>query len=270
MFNRLTSWAQAHPISTFYGLAFAIAWLGWVPSLAASAGIAYFAHPVWSVLLLLPAVSPALAAGLTLGWRGDSVTPLPTLFRWQVSPRWYIVAVGLPLVTVWLANSASQWLSTGVVLPPVRGKDLILFTTLSVLANPWEEVGWRGFALSRLQSRFPVFTASLLVGSLWGVWHLPLFFIHTGTMAMTSIPFLPWFIGTVGWSFVLAWLFNHTGGNVLICSLCHIASNAFSAALGTNSFWALAFVKVGLALVLWLTNKPPVVTVGLVEKKKGN
>ncbi|WP_052572286.1 CPBP family glutamic-type intramembrane protease [Chthonomonas calidirosea] len=53
----------------------------------------------------------------------------------------------------------------------------------ALLSNPWEEVGWRGFALPRLQARHMAFTATLIVGGLWALWHLPLFFWAENPMA---------------------------------------------------------------------------------------
>lgn len=56
---RSSSWGQAHPVTTFYLLAFAISWAGWLPALAAAWGVAGFRQPGWQVALLLPAASQA-------------------------------------------------------------------------------------------------------------------------------------------------------------------------------------------------------------------
>ncbi len=256
MSTRRTAWVQAHPITTFYLLAFVISWSGWVPSLGASAGIAFFRHPVWIVCLILPALGPALAAKFTTEWQGQTSVPIRNLFRWRVSPKWYVVAVCLPLLVVGVANGLSSLISPSVDLAPEHGAKLAIFLLISLAVNPWEEVGWRGFALQQLQMRYSPLTATLLVGILWGVWHLPIFFIHEGPMQMAMIPFWPWFLGILGWSMVMTWLFNHAGSSLLICALCHVAGNGFGALLGTDSFWALSLVKMGTALVLWLSYGP--------------
>lgn len=249
---RRSTWVRTYPVRTFYFLAFTISWVGWVPSLATSWGVPGFSNPLWTVFLVLPAIGPALAAKFTNDWQGYPPVSLNSLFRWPVAPQWYVLAVGLPLSVLWVANSLSHWLSTTSASSPVRGKSLAVFCLLSCLVNPWEEVGWRGFALKRLQARHSVFTASLLVGSLWGIWHMPLFFVNQGPISMTMTPFWPWFIGILGWSFVMTWLYNGTAHNLLICSVCHVASNGFGALLGIDSYWALAVTKVSLALVVWL------------------
>lgn len=261
MTSRHFAWVHTHPVTTFYLLAFSMAWTGWLPSLLASGGFSAFKHPLWAVWLLLPALGPALAARLTVGWQGHTPTPLSALFEWRVSSWWYLLAVGFPLLTVLMANGLSQYLSPGIALAPVRGNSLAAFILLSLVVNPWEEVGWRGFALRRLQENYSSFRATLLVGILWGCWHLPIFFILEGPISMAAIPILPWFVGLLGWSFVMTWLFNSSGCSLLICTLCHVAGNGFGALLGTGSFWTLALMKVGLALVLWLlfgSGLPPV------------
>ena len=245
-------WVEAQPVTTFYLLAFAISWLGWIPSLLASSGISLFNNPLWTTFLVLPALGPTLAAKLVLNWQGHTPAPLKALFRWRLALGWYLVALSLPLLVVWTANQISGWLPAAINLAPLRGKPLAIFVLLSTLVNPWEEVGWRGFALRRLQVHYSSVRATLLVGSLWGAWHVPIFFIQEGPMSMSMVPFLPWFLGLLGWSFVLTWLYNHTVGSVLLCSLCHIAGNGFSALLGTESYWALAIIKLSLGLLVWL------------------
>lgn len=81
---------------------------------------------------------------------------------------------------------------------------IAVLAAISLLANPWEEVGWRGFALDRLQEQCHPIVAALVVGIFWGLWHIPLFFL-TGS-GMTSFPLWPWFAGLIGRSYLVAWL----------------------------------------------------------------
>ncbi len=258
MTTRSSVWVQSHLVTIFYLLAFAISWIGWVPTLAASAGLSFFAHPLWAVTLIFPAIGPALAAKLALQWQrtGHTATPLLSLFRWRVSWRWYAFAIITPLLLVAVSTGLSHWLVQQTLPVSMRLKDFMLFLLLSVLVNPWEEVGWRGFALTRLQARYSAGIATGIVGVLWGVWHLPLFFVHQGPMSMAAIPFWPWFVGLLGQSFIMTWLFNRSGRSLLIVALYHIATNGFSALIGVSSYWALAGAKVTLALSLWLLRNP--------------
>ena len=86
-----------------------------------------------------------------------------------------------------------------------------------------EEFGWRGFALPDLQDRLGWRAASVGLGLVWGVWHLPLFFIE-GT-AQADIPLALFLLSVVAMSVVLAWLVNNTAGSVVAALLFHTAVN---------------------------------------------
>ncbi|GIV98820.1 MAG: hypothetical protein KatS3mg058_0224 [Roseiflexus sp.] len=128
--------------------------------------------------------------------------------------------------------------------PAPQGNNIIAVAfsalVLSLFSNPWEEVGWRGFALPRLQKNHNALVATLMVGGLWGLWHLPLFF-WVGN-PMSNYPFLAWFIGTVAVSFVYTWLYNNTKGSLLIVTLFHVLGNTFGVIISGVSVTALAIV----------------------------
>ncbi|MFC7029147.1 CPBP family intramembrane glutamic endopeptidase [Halomicroarcula sp. GCM10025710] len=98
---------------------------------------------------------------------------------------------------------------------------LILLTT--VLGGGQEEFGWRGFALPALQSRFDALTASIVIGIVWAAWHLPAFVFeipgYTGSFAVYALL-------VVGISIILTWLYNNTGGSILLAMLTHGGVNA--------------------------------------------
>jgi membrane protease YdiL (CAAX protease family) len=86
-----------------------------------------------------------------------------------------------------------------------------------------EELGWRGFLLPCLQSRFSALTASLLVGVVWGLWHLPLFFIPGP--GWSDIPIWSYMLCAVSTSVISAWIVNSTGGSTLMATVLHLALN---------------------------------------------
>ncbi|MFW5689789.1 MAG: CPBP family intramembrane glutamic endopeptidase [Spirochaetota bacterium] len=151
---------------------------------------------------------------------------LERLLRWRVHPGWYLFALAAPVPVVVAAvaahrrlggtaiseNDPAQW---HLIFPAFA---LIFFT--SVLG---EEVGWRGYALPRLRDRFGPLRASLVVGVVWGVWHLPLWWM--GGNFHAQIPFGLFVLQDVALAIVLTWLFNRTGGSVLLVALLHAASN---------------------------------------------
>ena len=252
---------QAHPVTAFYLLAFTISWAGWVPLLAAARGSACFANPLWKAALVLPAIGPAVAAALTVCLAhepGGLEQWARTLFRWRVGLRWVVIAAVTPPVLVLTASAVSRvWPdTTPITAPPLSATDILIFGLMSLLANPWEEVGWRGFALRRLQARYHAAVATVIVGALWAAWHLPIFLLPAGRISMATIPFLPWFVDIMARSFILTWLFNRSGRSVLIASLFHLLMNVSGAFIGIISYPALAAVEVVVAIGLIWPGQP--------------
>jgi membrane protease YdiL (CAAX protease family) len=87
-----------------------------------------------------------------------------------------------------------------------------------------EEVGWRGYALPRLQALLPPVPSNLVLGLVWSAWHLPLFLMPGSTHSESSL--VLYFVETTALSFVLGWIWNGTRGNLLLVVLAHAASNA--------------------------------------------
>ncbi|MEA5451873.1 CPBP family intramembrane glutamic endopeptidase [Leptolyngbya sp. CCNP1308] len=99
------------------------------------------------------------------------------------------------------------------------------FGVLLLFGGPLgEEFGWRGYALPVLQERYSWRVASLILGIVWGAWHLPLFYM--ADTAQSHIPVGLFMVSTVALSVLFAWLFNHTGGSVLPALVLHTAVNA--------------------------------------------
>src|SRR5215204_3416462 len=136
-----------------------------------------------------------------------------------------------------------------------------LFSTFALvllipgIGGTWEEPGWRGFALPRLQAGRSALVASLILGAVWALWHLPL--LAKGQMGGWDIVII------MAWTLVLTWVYNGTGGSVLIVMLFHamfttvsgsfISPLAFSGADSVRQSWLLAAVwcAVAVAVVMW-------------------
>ena len=120
-----------------------------------------------------------------------------------------------------------------------------------------EELGWRGYALPKLLEKRSPLIASLIIGALWGAWHLPTFFI-SGTPQFRQ-PIVAFLVLTTAYSILLSWLFLHTGGSVLLATLFHGAINIFQGFFlagvdPASRYWWLALsygtAAVALAAVL--------------------
>jgi membrane protease YdiL (CAAX protease family) len=255
MAPKISPFIRAHPVTTFYLLAFAISWAGWVPPLAAARGCVFFASPLWKVALVLPALGPAGAAvfAVRLAREPGGVGPWwRTLFRWRVGLRWIVIAVVAPPALLWAASAVGLvWSHAApVARPPLSASGLLVFGLMSLLANPCEEVGWRGYALPRLQARYHAVVATLVVGLMWAAWHVPIFLLPAGRISMAAIPFLPWCVDLMARSFIMTWLFNRSGRSVLVASLFHLVINMSGAMIGIVSYPALAAVEIVVAIGL--------------------
>jgi membrane protease YdiL (CAAX protease family) len=114
---------------------------------------------------------------------------------------------------------------TSPVVPVVSAQVLVTAPLLFLVGGlvNGEEIGWRGFALPRLLAKHRALTASLILGSLWALFHLPLFFIHGDSFAST--PPLSFLIRMIGAAILFTWIYNNTGGSLLLAYLMHAASN---------------------------------------------
>jgi membrane protease YdiL (CAAX protease family) len=108
-----------------------------------------------------------------------------------------------------------------------------LIIILTILAGMGEEFGWRGFAMPRLQARYNALVASIIIGVLWGLWHIPLFLVEGTTqydwqLEAGLIPaVLGYMVFLIAWSIQFTWVFNNTRGSVLLAAVLHGAGNAW-------------------------------------------
>ena len=121
----------------------------------------------------------------------------------------------------------------------------LLWLLIPGLAGTWEEPGFRGYALPRLQARHSALAASLILGVLWAFWHLP--FVVTGEDIWIDALLFP-----IEWSIVYTWLFNNAKGSVLIVMLFHNMNNTFSSGFVGQMFSGADSVnQAWLRLALW-------------------
>jgi membrane protease YdiL (CAAX protease family) len=214
----------------------------------------------WLATLLMFAGSygPSLAAivvvASTRGVEGLRAW-LSRCLQWRIGWGWWAFAALLPLAVMLLAAGLHIALGGYIATAPASGHLLMIVVNLPLvllLGGPLgEEFGWRGYALSVLQDRLGWRTASLGLGLVWGVWHLPLFFI-AGT-AQARIPLALFLLSVVAMSVVFAWLVNRTAGSVVAALLFHTAINFWPSVVPVlpteGSYRAYAFVVATLVLL---------------------
>jgi membrane protease YdiL (CAAX protease family) len=224
------------PLSTYLLLTFGSAWLIWLPLLVAQ--YTSLTLPVPSVVLItLGSFAPTITA-LLLTWRYAGGTELRRLLSraliWRVSPVWYVVAIAGPALIMLLAMSIHVLLGgTAPDYVPFGARWLIVainFVLVLLIGGPLgEEFGWRGFALQSLEARFSPLWASLILGIIWTVWHLPLFFISDS--AQHSLPFGMYALLTIPLTLLITWVYHSSGDSLLLVMLFHSAVNTWSGPL---------------------------------------
>jgi uncharacterized protein len=243
---------RKYPIAWFYILAFGISWLGMISVVLVSRGIAPVYRPYFLVLSIFYAIGPALAAVIVsqIAYGKTGVWDLlKGLIRWRVGAIWYIIAMLGSVVPILASQLITKLLglSVTIALPPVELSLYVIFAgAVNFLANTCEEIGWRGFALPHLQKRHNALYATLIVGMLWGLWHLPLIFLGG---PMSEYPFL-WFISIAADAFIYTWIYNSTKGSILPVALLHGSGNIVVAFITGVSPIAYALVNCVVAIIL--------------------
>jgi uncharacterized protein len=207
---------RSRPLLSFVLLAFGLSWLVWIPLLVAA--------PDAVLLWQMGAFGPAVAGAVMARAHGQRVRDwLRSMAIFRVRARWYVVALGLPLFEPVIQAVIVAQTGQPLSLEALAGRvpmATAMFVMMLVIGGGQEEPGWRGWLLPGLQARTNALAASLVIGCVWAVWHLPLF---AGPNANLSFwLYLPW---VVAMSIVFTWLWNSTGGSVVLAMLLHAQIN---------------------------------------------
>ena len=242
--------ATAHGLTVFLALTFLASWICWIPLAAFS-----LPGPAGQALALLGTIAPSLVA-LWLTSRIEGRTGVDALLQrvtqGQVAVRWYVFALGytaaVKLVVALIHRVvAGEWPRFGdtpwFIIP--------FAIAISTPVQAGEEIGWRGFALPRLAARFGLAPASILLGLIWAVWHLPLFFV--GGADTQGQSFVLYALQVTALSTAFAWLYARTGGSLLLCMLFHAAVNNTKDIVPSVSPGATNVFGLSASLVAWLT-----------------
>jgi uncharacterized protein len=200
--------------------------------------------PTSSPLVPFGPLIAALIVALLAGGRRELWALLRQLARWRVHPIWYAIALLGPFVLAGL--TALLAIAAGA---PVRGTGTypdwrsigLFFLPIVIIVGLFEEVGWRGFALPRLQLRLDAIWAALVLGVLWALWHLPEL-ISDPTRQRPPVQFLLWALAL---SVIFSWLYNSTNGSLPVVIICHAAIDT------AGRFMLPEFVGDGYQLVWW-------------------
>ncbi len=242
--GKLRHFLQHHSLVCYFVIAYGLSWLAWVPFVLSQSGLGVLPvslsqFAIIPGLYLGPLLSGFLMTATTEGKPGVQ-NMLRRFVLWRVGWQWYLFTlVGIPVFLF-----LGYFILPGAVavfhfpFPQILWV-YPLFLILEIFTSALgEEPGWRGFALPRLQTRYGSLLGTLILGVLWGCWHLPLFLTTWGGGAgwLDVGGFL---LKTIGTALMITWVFNHTRGSLLLAILLHASIDAFGTVMVlTNLFQA--------------------------------
>lgn len=239
-----------HQLPAFFTLALALPWI----CAPVADGIFYSGLPtLLAIALALPfelLVAGPLAAAVILtavtGGKGALISLLRGFLRWRVGWRWYAVALALPPALAILPIYLNMlWGAPGPGIALRGSASAVLGVFALRLVNPWdgpgsEELGWRGFALPRLQRRYSALTANLILAAFVTAWHLRL--VADGRLPPVAL------LGTLAATILFGWLYNSTMGSLLVVYLFHAADGVLKPDYAGTDATRYLWLQVGVWL----------------------
>jgi membrane protease YdiL (CAAX protease family) len=206
-----------------------------------------------------------IMTGLTLG-KEAVFTLIKRYFQWRVGWKWYLAALFLEPLLIVLGVYGNA-LVTGVAPDfskvtayKIFGEGAILWLFvvpffLTDLISNGEEMGWRGYVLPRLQAKYSALTSTLILGIVWGLWHLLKFLPH-----WNAVSFAFFMVHIMAFAVTQTWLYNNTKGSLLLVAICHasantagvffpMASTVSSENIGSYIIYALLEVLVAVVII---------------------
>ncbi len=240
----------------YVGLAYVISWTIWLPLYGHLFGLTDL--PTLPFHHGIGGLGPLIAAFLTswIFYKKKGIGLLLAKCLKVTPPIYFLIALLSPFVLAVFASALSYLTNkTPINLNGLlKAKEFPQFNLLTfflynlLFFGFGEEVGWRGFALPRLQNQLNALTSSISLTLFWALWHWPLFFYRPGYMAMDMAGVVGWLFSLLTGSILLTWLFNSSRGSILICAVFHSTIDiAFTADMADKSI----INYMGFLITLW-------------------
>lgn len=259
--NSITDWIRRHELLAFILAAYALSWLVEIPLALQYQGALSWGLPFGLHYLAAygPLLSALLVTGICTGRPGLRAL-WSDLTRWRVGWIWWLAALA-PLGLYALAVLVQALMGMPITTPTQLGQ-VDFLPPIGLLALPmWiltfgigEEAGWRGFALPRLQRNRSALKATVILWLIWAGWHLPLFFYSYDLSVLPGFTF-----GLLAGSIIFTWLYNSSGGSVLMTAFWHGLFNLTTACIPCKTGFTAAFISTLVmigAVVVVLVFKP--------------
>ncbi len=239
-------------VLAFFGLTFAFSWSFWLPLTTIDSDFSILGY----LALGVGAAGPSLAGVICTAWSSGRTglhDLFKSIFHLRTPVHWYVLASTLPIIIA-LAAMAIHRVSTGLDTSFYPNAALValvpVWLILGLATGPiQEELGWRGYALPRLLDRLSSLQASLLLGTVWAIWHLPLYAIKSEKLERA--PLIIFLISVVALAVHYTWLWKKTSQNLFIALIFHSSINIAAFLLLSNGEDRSPFiVATGLTVIL--------------------
>lgn len=219
--------------------------------------------PIWAVALFIVGGFVPSLVGVLLTWRQGGSDGLRRLGRrivqFNIGWQWGLAAI-VVVVLATLGKLSVFSLLGGTFDPTLFFKQAGSLLPLLVLGPLSEELGWRGYALDRLQKKHGALTSALIVGLAWGLWHGPLFAMVGTSQHELAVPFVGFVVGMMLQSVLYTWLHNNTRGSLWTAIFFHwlstyamqvVSSGVNRSALYNELEHVPLLFLVGVVVLLW-------------------
>ncbi|WP_371802821.1 CPBP family glutamic-type intramembrane protease [Candidatus Lokiarchaeum ossiferum] len=248
----------------FFILTFLWSWIIWIPGILNSQGIFQFNEAIPFFLGIFASFGPTVI-GVLMTFKEHQIEGVKKLFKraWQWNfNKLYLIPVlflgfTMALASLWLSGLIETFPSEYEKYSPIIQIVIDFFGILFIGGPLAEEFGWRGYALDKMYARWSKLASSLILGAIWSLWHLPLFFI-TGT-SQSNIPIYQFMLMNTLLSVIYSWLYNNTKGSLSIAILFHLMMNLSAASIHywyTSAGRWISFILtlIFVIFILWKTN----------------
>jgi len=253
----MSNWIKRNSVISYFIIAYAVSWSFEIPLALLRQGIISVHIPMW--LHYFASLGPLTAALIMTSFiegRSGLRNLIARIFKWRIDVRYYAYVILIPVGLFSFACILNRILTGNWPNLTLLGEvDYLPYLTPLGALGIWlitfglgEETGWRGYALPHLQKTQSATTATLILGILWACWHLPMFFYRDTYMQMGIMGFPMLALSLLFAAMIFTWLYNSTGGSLLIVITFHAVFNWLTANEAGGQF---AGVILSVAIILW-------------------
>jgi membrane protease YdiL (CAAX protease family) len=253
----MSNWIQKNSLVLYFILAYAVSWSFEIPIALSVQGLISIKVPMWIHYFASfgPMIAALILSAVTEGQQGIR-NLVARIFKWRVDVRYYVFAVLAPIglfALAYLLNRliTGEWSDLSLLGLP----DYLPYITPLGVLGLWlltyglgEETGWRGYALPHLQKTRHAASATLILALVWAFWHLPAFFYRDTYIELGVLGFPMFAISLLFAAMIFTWLYNSTGGSVLLVIIFHAIFNWLSVSAAGGQFVAGIMT---VPVVLW-------------------